>query len=409
MRYAVYGALALSLLGSWLLLRLAPRIAPKAAAVLLAVGSVACAFCWVLGLSALAVVTLGRWDVVAEAGTWSAQSLRADSPVPVAVGAFAVVLLAASLGGLVLAGVRTVSSLLKLRRLRAAAWSPDNGWYVIVPSPVPEAVTVPGFPGAVLITSGMWDALSENERAVLLAHERCHLDARHWIFQVLTRLAAVTLPLGGRLVASGDQALERWADEAAGSVVGDRRLVAQTVAKAALATTAQRGRRLAVGMADGVVVARVEGLVDERFDLLSREPAGERCGDDPNRVLRSHCRSPRRPFDLRRHDEVKDAGATSDVGSGVELHGGKPHSGAGAPFHGAQARPHRTTPSRPPYVQPRRARNADSQCQTAARTLRPAPPRQSERRCEGGWHLPRRQRHAHQGWRSVPRPAHCGR
>ncbi len=261
MRYAVYGALALALTGSWLLIRIAPRVAPKAAALLLAVGSVACALCWMLGLAALTVVTLGRWDVVADAGTWSARSLRADSPVPVAVGVVAAVLLAASLGGLTLAGVRTVGSLARLRQLRAAAWRPDNGWYVIIPSPVPEAVTVPGLPGAVLITSGMWDVLTVDERAVLLAHERCHLRARHWAFQVSARLAGAALPFGNRLAACGDQALERWADEAAVSVVGDRRMVAQTVAKAALATTAQRAGALAVGMADGVVVARVEALL----------------------------------------------------------------------------------------------------------------------------------------------------
>jgi hypothetical protein len=264
MRFAVYAALLLAMCGPVALSYGAARLQPRTAAWTVALGSVICGAAWLLGLAALSVVTLGRFAVVADVGGWSARSLRSDSPVPVLVGLAAVLLLALAIGRLGIAVARIGRGLHGLRRLRAATPRTDGEWCVVVESATPEAVTVPGWPGTVIISSGMLDALAPNQHPVLLAHERCHLQARHWLFQLGARLGAAVLPSGRNLATTCDQALEEWADESAASVVGDRRLVAETVAKAAFATTAHARPQLGTGMADGVVVHRVESLLQPR-------------------------------------------------------------------------------------------------------------------------------------------------
>ncbi|WP_406331745.1 M56 family metallopeptidase [Streptomyces sp. NBC_00203] len=92
---------------------------------------------------------------------------------------------------------------------------PAAGDLAVVDDPVPAAFALPGTPGRVVVSSGMLQALSTDERRALLAHERAHLSHRHHLFLLVLQLAAAVNPLLRPLVREGAFAVERWADEAA--------------------------------------------------------------------------------------------------------------------------------------------------------------------------------------------------
>ncbi len=75
------------------------------------------------------------------------------------------------------------------------------------------------------------------EQPVLLAHERAHAVGLHYLFGTAARLAAAC-PLLHPVTAAAGYTMERWADEHAAAVTGDRRLAARAIARAALATAA---------------------------------------------------------------------------------------------------------------------------------------------------------------------------
>jgi Zn-dependent protease with chaperone function len=227
----------------------------------LAASALTAGLLWVVGLGCLAVATLGRFAIVARLGHWSSAVLRAHVPVPLAAGLVSVALLlfvGVSLGG---AALRLVRGLHQLRRLHATSSPGRHGDLTIVHAPEPEAVALPGWPGSIMVTSGMLQMLDPAERAVLLAHERAHLRGAHWVFRLATRLGAALLPTVKPAVASCDRALERWADEAAAAEVGDRHLTARCVAKAALASTDYQRSALSLGIALGAVTERVQALL----------------------------------------------------------------------------------------------------------------------------------------------------
>jgi hypothetical protein len=122
----------------------------------------------------------------------------------------------------------------------------------------------------------MMDALSESEREALLAHERAHVSACHYVFTALARLAAAANPLLRPLAAAVNYSVERWADERAASVTGSRPLVAHTVAKAALAAAAAPARRadsaaVLAGLTGASQLGR-RGSVPRRVDALLGPP-----------------------------------------------------------------------------------------------------------------------------------------
>jgi beta-lactamase regulating signal transducer with metallopeptidase domain len=89
----------------------------------------------------------------------------------------------------------------------------------------------------------MMRALSHPERQVLLAHERAHASAFHYLFTTAARLAAAANPLLRPVAGAVGYTVERWADERAAAVVGDRRLAARAIARAALASAAAPPRQ----------------------------------------------------------------------------------------------------------------------------------------------------------------------
>ncbi|MFF9896073.1 M48 family metalloprotease [Streptomyces longispororuber] len=89
--------------------------------------------------------------------------------------------------------------------------------------------------GRVVVTRALLERLEPAERRALFAHERAHLSARHHRFLLVTQAAARANPFLGPLRAATAYTAERWADEEAARVVGDRRTVARAIGKAALA------------------------------------------------------------------------------------------------------------------------------------------------------------------------------
>jgi hypothetical protein len=264
MNFSIYLALAVSLVLSRAAVPVARRLAPVAAAWVLAAAALVAGMMWVGGLGCLTVATLGRLRVFDRLGDWSPAVLRAHAPVPVAAGIVSIALLLFAGISLGAAALRLARGLREIKRLRASVSHDRCGDLTIVHASEPEAVAVPGWRGSIVVTSGMLQVLEPAERAVLLAHERSHLRSAHWMFRLATRLGTALLPTSKSTIVSCDSALERWADEAAAAEVGDRHLTARSVAKAALATTDYRRSVLSLAFAEGGVGERVQALLQPR-------------------------------------------------------------------------------------------------------------------------------------------------
>lgn len=221
--------------------RAEPRVATwllTAAAVGLAASSGAA-----LGLAALAAVI--RVPLVAALGRWSPAVIERGDPTGVAA---AVVsgLVCGFLLGVALTAVATFA----VRRGRAlfeafehARGLPGRGQVVVTGDASADAYTVPGWPGRIVVSAGMLESLDDAGRAALLAHERAHLSGRHYAFTSAVRLAAAANPLLRPVADAVEYTVERWADEHAAQTVGDRRLVAETIARAAVAAKHRAPRR----------------------------------------------------------------------------------------------------------------------------------------------------------------------
>ncbi|WP_067460365.1 M56 family metallopeptidase [Actinomadura macra] len=172
-----------------------------------------------------------------------------DSPVPDLVGVPAAVLLAAALLTTARTALRWTG---ELRTARSQARRP-------LETEVPIAVAVPGRRGGVLISRGLLRALSPAELHVVFAHETSHLRHRHHRYLACGALTAAVLPPLRPLDERLRLAVERWADEDAAEVAGDRALVARTIAKVALAHPTAPGPSAA--FAESGVVLRVEALL----------------------------------------------------------------------------------------------------------------------------------------------------
>jgi hypothetical protein len=138
---------------------------------------------------------------------------------------------------------------------------------------------VPGWPCRIVVTAGMMRALTAGERQVLLAHERAHASWFHYLFTSAARLAAAANPLLRPVAAAVGYTVERWADEHAAAVTGNRQLTARAIAQAALATSAgirQAGPRMrpaaALGLTPRRGTRRGPGPVPLRVAALLRPP-----------------------------------------------------------------------------------------------------------------------------------------
>lgn len=234
--YAIYLPLVVPLVAAIAARPLAERLPPRTAAWLLAVSALtlAAASSAVLGLVALAAAM--RLPLVAALGGLSVHVISRDDPATLPVGLIAGGMLAAAAAAAVRAALLRTSALVSAHR--HARKLPGHEQLVVLADEAADAYAVPGWPGRIVVTSGMLGALSPAEREVLLAHERVHASNCHYLFTAAARLAAAANPLLRPLARAVDYSLERWADEQAASAAGSRPLAARAVAKAALAASA---------------------------------------------------------------------------------------------------------------------------------------------------------------------------
>lgn len=140
------------------------------------------------------------------------------------------------------------------RRLR----HDHQGFVEIACHEQPFAFTLPGRGGHVVLSSGLVELLDDDERKVVLAHERAHAKHRHDRYLLVAQLAAATIPMLRPLTSRLQFSLERWADEAAVEECGDRRFVARTLGKVALRSVTPVGAMSFAGLG---VPARVSALL----------------------------------------------------------------------------------------------------------------------------------------------------
>ncbi|WP_326551724.1 M56 family metallopeptidase [Micromonospora sp. NBC_01813] len=250
------------------------RVRPGLAAQVSAGSAVAVAAGSVVAIAAAAAPTVGA-GTAALAGGPAAAGDAVDR-----VSWFSwccLVLLAASAAGAATAALRYRRAL--RAAAREAARLPGKGEIVVLPDPAAQAFTLPGRPGRIVVTSGMRAALDQVGYAALVAHEREHLRGRHHRLVFLTRLAAAANPLLAPVVGQVRFLVERAADEVAAEHTGDRRVVAETIAVAALAASSrpplampdQAGALPLAGSRPGVLPRRVEALLASR--VSGRYPA----------------------------------------------------------------------------------------------------------------------------------------
>ena len=235
------------------------RMPPPVAVRLLTAGSLIAAGCGGFMLAVLAFIWLGQIGEVAEIGHWSPATLQETSTIPGPVGVAA----GAILLPLVLLGVRAAASrsraLLDVHLTFRKLGGP--GRIAIIDSAVPDAFTTPELIGRIVVTTGMLAALDDDQQRALIAHERSHLTHRHTWWRLTADLAAAVNPLLRPTIATVAWACERWADEDAAAVVGDRHLAARAVAAAALAARRQTASPAISAATGGHVPQRVRALL----------------------------------------------------------------------------------------------------------------------------------------------------
>lgn len=236
--------LLMTVLGSRLLDHLRPATAARCSAILLAAVAVAAVpTLWVIGLSGLA--HLGFHNPVID---WSRHLLPDYEPIGALVGLAS--LLAALVGTF-----RAVRVLADHRRLRCTDTCPLE----IIDTDEIYAYTLPGPSATIAISTGLRNALAPDEYDVVVAHEQAHARHRHDRYKLLALLATAFVPPTQSVTARLDFYIERWADEEALESTGaERRLVARTIAKVALAGASPAP---ALGIADHGVAARATALL----------------------------------------------------------------------------------------------------------------------------------------------------
>jgi Zn-dependent protease with chaperone function len=226
---------------------LAARLEPRLATWLLTATTVALAAFSTAALALMAASALARAPVLAALGDYSQPALRRGDPVPALAGMAAALLLTAAAVAVAVV-IRAHARALAESYRRAASMAP-GGRVVVVPGHSIEAYALPGSPGRIVVSGRLLDVLDDRGRAALLAHEHAHLAGRHHLFTTVAHLAAAANPLLLPVARAVDYTVERWADERAAAITGDRRLVASTIGQVALLTTGRRPDRLRATLA----------------------------------------------------------------------------------------------------------------------------------------------------------------
>jgi Zn-dependent protease with chaperone function len=120
-------------------------------------------------------------------------------------------------------------------RVASAAAACGSAPLVVIDTDEPIAYARCGRHPQVVVSHGLLRRLDHRQRLCVLAHERAHLDGHHQLLTTATDVAAVLVPPLRVLHRATVAATERAADEAAAAIMGDRALVASTIAVASLA------------------------------------------------------------------------------------------------------------------------------------------------------------------------------
>jgi Zn-dependent protease with chaperone function len=235
MTISVYLPAALSLLLAAISQIVVARIAPTRV-VAFVVAAILCAAAATWGLVLLAATLLGDLSLVADEAL--ERGVQLQDPVPTLIGVTAIILL--------IFGAVRVARVLHARRatyreLKAVCRACGTGELAVVSLDAAHAFAVPGRPGRILVTRGMLSTLDGDERRVLLAHERAHLQSRHHRLRAITEVCAAVNPVLIPVREAVAYLVERSADEHAATVTGSRELVARALTKAALASGAANG------------------------------------------------------------------------------------------------------------------------------------------------------------------------
>ncbi|MFD0628937.1 M56 family metallopeptidase [Streptomyces sanglieri] len=265
MIYAVWVPLLMPFLAVPAARRLADALSPVRAVRLLAATGAGLALCSLLALALLVVPGATRFSVVSALGELVRPLSDAVPAATVPLAAAALALLVGCAAAVVRAARRHWAELRRAGRLEGRA----DGELAVLRDSRPDAYALPGRPGTpgrIVVTTGMLRALDPAERDALLAHERAHLVGRHHLFIAAIEAAALCHPALRTLRAPMAYALERCADEAAADTVGDRRIAARAIGRAALAAHAAEGTprprpRVALAAAAGPVPRRVAALL----------------------------------------------------------------------------------------------------------------------------------------------------
>ena len=248
---------------------IAARVDPRWATWLLTGVAVALAATSGAALTLVALAAVIKVPLIAQLGRWSPAVIDRGDPTSTAVAIIAGILLGMALTAVVRFSVRRGQALIEA--FRHARGLPGRGQLVVTRDSTADAYTVPGRPGRIVVSAGMLDTLDDAGRAALLAHERAHLAGRHYAFTSVARLAAAANPLLRPVADAVEYTVERWADERAAQAVGDRRLVAVTIARAAIAAKHNDSRRSPAAALGAVF----EWIGAPRFvPKHSRRPAG---------------------------------------------------------------------------------------------------------------------------------------
>jgi Zn-dependent protease with chaperone function len=253
-------ALALSVVAPALARRLPPAIATH----LLTAAALIAAATSISSLTLLAATAMVRIPRVAAEGRLSTAVLTRD-PVSTAAGVAAAAVLLVLIPFSIRAALRLWHESVRTYRL-AQAFSGHPASIAVVPDPRPQAFAVPAIPSLlghaaiptrIIATDSLLRTLDPAQRRAMFAHEQAHLTRRHHWYLLLTNLAAVVNPLLFRLPDAVTEATERWADEDAARAVGDRRVLAQALGRAALSNLP----RTVPAMAQAHVGERVRALM----------------------------------------------------------------------------------------------------------------------------------------------------
>ncbi|MER6628387.1 M48 family metalloprotease [Streptomyces sp. NPDC000987] len=240
------------------------RLTPVTALWALTACALVCAGACVAALGALVLTGLLKLSVFAALGNLI-HPLRTPSDLLV-LPAAALATGALTLGSWTLAR----SAARQVRAFHAAHAEADRrptaGDLCVVDSPHPDAYALPGRPHRIVVTTAMLRSLGPAEREALFAHERAHNRDGHHYFLAAAELAAHCHPALRATRATIRLAAERAADESAAAAVGDRRLLARAIARAALAGDARHLTRpdFAPAATTGPVPQRVAALLAPR-------------------------------------------------------------------------------------------------------------------------------------------------